>query len=525
MLCRKRKSHYGKPVNYYSRRNKHHQQQHYLRNPFVVFFLSFVVLGSLRFRVRTKKAAQTLIQRGRQRIISGGNNNNIIVRDNHHHHHEEQQPHQGQQQDQQQDQQRQQPILLFPASFTSSSSNTLLPSTGSMTLSTTTATATTAGAFSTLKAKTTTAASVTRTIAYEVSEERGRNNMNARILRYRAVWVDQKNEMILTTNTHHTAGTASKKQQNPPPSSFTTTTTTTPERIPVTVAQWVQLMLLSQTHRRPGQTQQQQQQQQQEHLFLLDHFIHTLQNGNSFMAYFFETKGVTAASAVSTPFEFVLVDAPELWKFVSTTTAAGHGSGSTSSGIRSRHEAAPTTPAVFADQFRHCKSKSWCVFANLGEDAMLVAPKPLPSQTKKNPLLYSQLASFVRHAPYSQVREFWIHVLQTYAERLHLVITDQSNNNGDEDEEDKDEDHYEWLSFFHLLGATRHHDDAAKESTTPAHDKNNTTNSNNNNNISNHNSRPVWLSTSGMGVPWLHMRLDQVPKYYTYEPFAQHPET
>lgn len=27
---------------------------------------------------------------------------------------------------------------------------------------------------------------------------------------------------------------------------------------------------------------------------------------------------------------------------------------------------------------------------------------------------------------------------------------------------------------------------------------------------------PLWLSTAGMGVAWLHIRLDQRPKYYTY---------
>ena len=30
------------------------------------------------------------------------------------------------------------------------------------------------------------------------------------------------------------------------------------------------------------------------------------------------------------------------------------------------------------------------------------------------------------------------------------------------------------------------------------------------------NDRSVWLSTSGMGVSWLHVRIDQVPKYYTF---------
>jgi len=31
--------------------------------------------------------------------------------------------------------------------------------------------------------------------------------------------------------------------------------------------------------------------------------------------------------------------------------------------------------------------------------------------------------------------------------------------------------------------------------------------------------KPVWLSTSGLGVHWLHLRLDDRPKYYTYRPY------
>ncbi len=30
---------------------------------------------------------------------------------------------------------------------------------------------------------------------------------------------------------------------------------------------------------------------------------------------------------------------------------------------------------------------------------------------------------------------------------------------------------------------------------------------------------PLWLNTSGLGVPWLHLRLDRYPKYYTYLPY------
>jgi hypothetical protein len=31
--------------------------------------------------------------------------------------------------------------------------------------------------------------------------------------------------------------------------------------------------------------------------------------------------------------------------------------------------------------------------------------------------------------------------------------------------------------------------------------------------------RPLWLSTSGLGVYWLHARLDSRPKYYTWHPY------
>jgi hypothetical protein len=36
--------------------------------------------------------------------------------------------------------------------------------------------------------------------------------------------------------------------------------------------------------------------------------------------------------------------------------------------------------------------------------------------------------------------------------------------------------------------------------------------------------KPVWLSTAGAGVSWLHVRLDDRPKYYGYGPYRQHTE-
>lgn len=37
------------------------------------------------------------------------------------------------------------------------------------------------------------------------------------------------------------------------------------------------------------------------------------------------------------------------------------------------------------------------------------------------------------------------------------------------------------------------------------------------------NDSPLWVSTSGLGVPWLHIRLDSFPKYYTHQPYRRSP--
>ena len=35
--------------------------------------------------------------------------------------------------------------------------------------------------------------------------------------------------------------------------------------------------------------------------------------------------------------------------------------------------------------------------------------------------------------------------------------------------------------------------------------------------------RPLWLSTSGLGIAWLHARLDTRPKYYTFDAYRRYP--
>ena len=102
------------------------------------------------------------------------------------------------------------------------------------------------------------------------------------------------------------------------------------------------------------------------------------------------------------------------------------------------------------------------VFDSRGKDAQLVAPKPTTGSAKVD--AYSHLAAFVRGAPSEQVQAVWRLVAQQYLQQLLLSMT------------------------------------TAKQQ---------------------RKQHAVWLSTSGMGVAWLHFRLDSRPKYYTYGPYTQ----
>src|ERR671918_1702643 len=137
-----------------------------------------------------------------------------------------------------------------------------------------------------------------------------------------------------------------------------------------------------------------------------------------YQAYFWETPPVSCATAAQA-FEFVLVDSARL-------------------------AAMAPEPGAFADRF--APGQAVTTFANLGGDALLVAPAP-----QAPPGAYAHLAALARQAPALQQHALWEAVGDAVAGRL-----------------------------------------AAK---------------------------PLWLSTSGLGVAWLHVRLDERPKYYTYAPY------
>jgi hypothetical protein len=102
-------------------------------------------------------------------------------------------------------------------------------------------------------------------------------------------------------------------------------------------------------------------------------------------------------------------------------------------------------------------SPSVCSFPNLGRDATLISPLPQPNI---NDTTYSHLSSFIRNAPKEQISQFWKLSAKTYIDELK----------------------YKHERYNEHVG--------------------------------------TWFSTNGMGVAWLHLRLDSVPKYYSYHPFT-----
>lgn len=141
-----------------------------------------------------------------------------------------------------------------------------------------------------------------------------------------------------------------------------------------------------------------------------------------YQAFRWETPAVSTA-ALSQPFEFVLLDSPELER--------------------------AAEPEAFAEHFVESAAEV-VTFANLRGDATLIVPTPLAA-----PGTYVHLAAFVRGAPESQQNALW----QTVGGALARRIGQQ----------------------------------------------------------------PVWLSTAGAGVAWLHVRLDDRPKYYGHAPYRQLP--
>jgi hypothetical protein len=140
-----------------------------------------------------------------------------------------------------------------------------------------------------------------------------------------------------------------------------------------------------------------------------------------FSAFRWETPSVTTTS-IERYFECVLVDDPGL-------------------------ERTPDI-AAFSEYFISDAVDDIAVFPNLGNDAILVVPRPITDDST-----YGHIAAFLRNAPEYQRDALWKSVGLAMLMRLS--------------------------------------------------------------------SKPVWLSTAGGGVAWLHVRLDSRPKYYSYVPYKR----
>mmetsp|Transcript_9405 Transcript_9405/g.21189 ORF Transcript_9405/g.21189 Transcript_9405/m.21189 type:complete len:541 (+) Transcript_9405:444-2066(+) len=170
-----------------------------------------------------------------------------------------------------------------------------------------------------------------------------------------------------------------------------------------------------------------------------------------------------------------------------------------------------------------------------------------PSSSKA--LTYGHLANFVRYAPQQQVHEYWVLVLQTYLERLSgsddgnnnedaagaASMASKNNNNAtvssDATGVSSSQQPYQPppLPATKILSQLTLEPQQPRDKTTRTKNSDGGSSSSSPNNNNNKKSTlatswaaadPVWLSTSGMGVPWLHVRLDSSPKYYTYHGFV-----
>lgn len=122
----------------------------------------------------------------------------------------------------------------------------------------------------------------------------------------------------------------------------------------------------------------------------------------------------------------------------------------------------PASDRAFAEHLRHAANADAITFANLGGDAILVVPTPTPLATHPD-------SATPKPAPSAN----YCH-LGSFTQTAPLE---------------------QQLSFWQLVGQSF---------------------------MKRLGAQPVWLSTAGDGVPWLHVRLDDYPKYYAYAPYRNH---
>jgi hypothetical protein len=246
----------------------------------------------------------------------------------------------------------------------------------------------------------------------------------------------------------------------------------------VTVSQWVQ-MVADYNNDTPGNMV----------IELLNDIIRTA----PYEALFFETPPITSYQQYHTQrFEFVLVNAPNLNEM---TVIENH----------NHHDTHPFEKPL-AKQAMNTNLYA-ASFANLGGDAILIVPKYIPSDNVdlvhnkfKNDDMdvpatarYAHLANFIR-----------------YHHHPHPHYDSTSSN-------EKNHHHHQDMvhAVWQMVAKTYHEQIQSKfaldqEGTSFLSDQ-----------FHERQQQGLWLSTSGMGVLYLHFRIDTVPKYYSHAPYKQ----
>ena len=115
----------------------------------------------------------------------------------------------------------------------------------------------------------------------------------------------------------------------------------------------------------------------------------------------------------------------------------------------------PASTRAFADSLRNAPPSSVIHFPNLGADAILVVPTPTGNGDRLPTTTSAETDQFCHLADFCHQAEL-------------------------------DQQHKLWRTVAQTL-------------------------------LKRIGSKPVWLSTAGDGVPWLHVRLDDYPKYYAHD--------
>eukprot|EP01038_Epipyxis_sp_PR26KG_P013012 gene13012-17444_t len=112
--------------------------------------------------------------------------------------------------------------------------------------------------------------------------------------------------------------------------------------------------------------------------------------------------------------------------------------------------------SYFQQYFTTSEPDSIITFTNLGGDAQLIVPCPHPSSKSNPPQYMTHLQSFIRESSPRQKRNLWMMIGSTVIQKLIQLHENEKSD------------------------------------------------------------QKLFISTSGLGVSWLHVRLDSIPKYYNW---------